>query len=354
MRRTGLPTRVAAVVVMIAGSVLLAGALAEAMVRLVSPQPQTPLTAGFAPAEFVSFDERYGWKFAPHAQWTWQNETTVHTNALGLRDRDYGPKAANEIRVLSLGDSFAFGAGVELEETYGKVLERKLGERFPACTFTVINAGIPGYGQRQELAAFHDLGGSLAPDLVLASFVAGNDVENNAKFDRQLRERVKTPLGFVGRHSEAARLVLKAAFPVTDAMMNRDTAYIAETIDLLRRLESDVRAAGLPYLMFVIPARHQIRPRAQLWSRLLIRAGLENYLFRQNRMVLDHLESEHVPYVDMLAPLVGHDAVESVVFDDDSHTNAVGHAVMAEALLPRVSELVAGTGRCGAVDRQPR
>jgi lysophospholipase L1-like esterase len=313
----------------------------EALVRLAAPQPITPLTAGFAPPDMVAFDARYGWKLAPRSRWTWQYGTTIETNALGLRDRDYGPKGPREIRILSLGDSYAFGAGVELDQTYAKVLERKLAARFPDSTITVVNAGISGYGQRQEILAFDDLRPLVEPDAVIATFVAGNDVENNTVFDRQLRDRTKSPLGLVGRHSDAARLVLKTLYPFTDALMNRNVANIDATIALLRELEGRFAGAGLPYRMLVIPARHQIRPESQVWSRTLLRLGLRDFVYRQNRMVIDHFEHDGIPYVDTLEPLATRDAVESVVFDDDAHTNALGHEVIADALLPGAAEMVA-------------
>jgi lysophospholipase L1-like esterase len=328
---------------LVATTVALAGA--EGLVRLVAPQPITPLTAGFAPPDMVAFDPRYGWKLAPRSQWRWQYDTTIATNALGLRDRDYGPKGPREIRVLSLGDSFAFGAGVELEQTYAKVLERKLATRFPELTIAVVNAGIAGYGQRQAILGFDDLRPLLEPDVVIATFVAGNDVENNTVLDRQLRDRTKSPLGLFGRNSHAARLVLKTLYPFTDALMNRDVANIEATIALLRRLEARFADAGVPYLMVVIPARHQIRPQSQVWSRMLVRLGLDGFVFRQNRMVLDHFERDAIPYVDTLGPLAARDVVESVVFDDDAHTNVLGHEVIADALLPRVSDMVAETWR---------
>ena len=331
-------------VAVIAG-VILGFACAEAAVRLLDPQPITPLTAGFAPPDKVAFDARYGWKLAPRSRWQWQYGTTIETNALGLRDRDYGPKGPREIRVLSLGDSYAFGAGVELDQTYAKVLERKLAARFPDLTIAIVNAGIAGYGQRQEILTFDDLKPLLEPDLVLASFVAGNDVENNTVLDRQLRDRTKSPLGFFARHSHAIRLALKAVYPLTDALMNRDRDNIAATVALLRQLEARCDDAGLPYRMLVIPARHQIRPQSQAWSALLLRAGFGELVFRQNRLVIDHFERDRVPYVDLLPPLAARDAAESVLFDDDAHTNAVGHEVIADALLPAVSEMVSDAWR---------
>jgi len=60
--------------------------------------------------------------------------------------------------------------------------------------------------------------------------------------------------------SHVARLVMKVTFPVWFFLANRDSDNILQTIDALRQLESRLRAAHVPYLMLVVPARHQIRP----------------------------------------------------------------------------------------------
>jgi lysophospholipase L1-like esterase len=314
--------------------------VAEMLVRTVSPQGFTPLVAGFGPEGMVELDPRYGWRFVGGRRWTWQRGTTVDINSLGFRDREYGPKAPNEIRVLSLGDSFGFGAGVELDETYAKVLERRLGGRFPAVPVSVINAGVSGYGQRQELLTFADQRSRLDPDLVIATFVAGNDVENNAVLDAQLRDRIKSPVGFVGRHSHAVRLLFRIGYPITDALMNRNPRHIARTIELLRQLEHELAAAGVPYLMVIIPARHQVRPQGDRLVAWLLDWGLDGFVFRQNRAVVEHFVRERVPYVDTLPALAARDRVESVVFEDDAHTNALGHEVIAEAILEKLAPLV--------------
>jgi hypothetical protein len=186
--------------------------LCEVLVRLITPQTRTPLLAGYGIDELMKLDDRYGWVLPPNIRGQWTRNTLVVSNSLGLRDREYGPKRPDEIRVLSLGDSYAFGHGVELGESYAKRVEGMMAERFPAIRLSVISAGLPGYSTHQMILAFHDLFDVLSPDFVVASFVAGNDVAENAIFKRALEQQYKTPLGLVGAHSHAARLILKSFF----------------------------------------------------------------------------------------------------------------------------------------------
>jgi lysophospholipase L1-like esterase len=278
-------------------------------------------------------DPIYGFVLKPNIVVPFVFETHLATNSLGLRDREFGPKRSGEFRILSLGDSYALGFGVELEQSYGKVLERELNWRFPAVTFSVINAGVEGYGTRQMLMSFQHLRRQLQPDFVLATFVAGNDVYENAVFEERLRTHNHTPLGVLGRNSHAVRLVLRVTFPLWFFWANRDTDNIAHTIDLLRELESTFRQAGVPYLMLVIPARHQIAPSVNPAVRILLDLGFESLVLRQNRKIIDHFRYDGVPFIDLWPALVARNREAPVSFPNDSHLNALGHEVIANEVL---------------------
>ena len=169
----------------------LASLLAEGLVRAIAPQFRTPLRVGI---EDTILDPRYGWKWIPNSHHRYWHGVTVDINSLGLRDREYGPKQSGEFRILSLGDSYAYGFGLPLEQTYTKVLERMLNARFPANRFSVINAGVSGYGTRQMTLSVRDLRDVLHPDFAVATFVAGNDVYDDWIFPGQLQQQAKTPL----------------------------------------------------------------------------------------------------------------------------------------------------------------
>jgi len=81
-------------------------------------------------------------------------KTTYSTNSMGFRgNEEYGAKQKDEIRVAILGGSSAFGFGASGDETtIASILKGKLDSKFPSRTFSVINAGNPGYTSYQVLA----------------------------------------------------------------------------------------------------------------------------------------------------------------------------------------------------------
>ncbi len=103
----------------------------------------------------------------------------VTYNERGLRDRPILPKAAEEYRILALGDSVTFGLGVDQNKTFATRLESLLQGRLHRPV-RVINSGVGGYNTVQEVTYFKQEGINLQPDLVLLTYVP-NDIEEKKK-----------------------------------------------------------------------------------------------------------------------------------------------------------------------------
>ncbi|MBK7424456.1 MAG: hypothetical protein IPJ48_16010 [Propionivibrio sp.] len=100
------------------------------------------------------------------------------TNSKGLRNtRDFTyAKPAGTIRVLSLGDSQTQGLEVRQEFTYSAVMERMLIRQTKGAE--VINAGVSGFSNAEELVFLENEGIRYDPDVVVLGFFA-NDFEDN-------------------------------------------------------------------------------------------------------------------------------------------------------------------------------
>jgi lysophospholipase L1-like esterase len=139
--------------------------------------PAEPLPPLWEPHPYL------GWYHVPNSGGLWYSEygeyqADVHINARGLRDREIGyDNPSDAYRILVLGDSFAEGLQVPLEETFAKQLETRLadGER----SVEVINGGVSGWGTDQEAIFYAVEGFRYQPNLVLLLVFARNDIVNN-------------------------------------------------------------------------------------------------------------------------------------------------------------------------------
>lgn len=334
------------------GSVAFSLIFLEFLIRLTLPQELTPLD-GWDPSGLTIYDDQLGRVLRPNFIGPWARKIIVKTNSIGLRDREYESKKKNEIRVLSLGDSYAFGYGVKLQQSYPKLVEKMLSERFPSCVISIINGAVSGYTTHQQILVLKKLRTLLDPDFVLSTFVGSNDVIENAIFPRQMKQKIKTPVGFLGQKSHLVRIFLRVSYPVRYRLSNWWGPNIDYTIERLREIVRRMETNELPYLMLIIPGRHQVRPEVNVASKWLFNLGLNSLIMRQNIAIINNFESEDVPYLDLHPILVEHDKLERVSFVDDSHTNPIGHRVMAEAIYqvmePRIAELV-GKKKCSIAD----
>ncbi len=90
---------------------------------------------------------------------------TVSINQLGLRDREIDPARRPECRIVAIGDSFTYGFGVNLEDTWVKVVEQRL--RDSGLDVEIINCGSPGAGPADYARFAKKIIPVLKPDLVL-------------------------------------------------------------------------------------------------------------------------------------------------------------------------------------------
>ena len=98
-----------------------------------------------------------------------KSDSSISINQNGFRDREYGlEKPPHTWRMLALGDSSTFGVGVDLDQTYHEVLERRLNREFgdSGWTFEVINGGVTGFTSYQCLGMYEQFGVRYEPDVV--------------------------------------------------------------------------------------------------------------------------------------------------------------------------------------------
>jgi hypothetical protein len=94
----------------------------------------------------------------------------LHSNAHGLRDRDYPRERSPGVgRFALIGASFVMGVGVEDDQTFDHRLEALLNSDRPADKprYELLNFGVLGYMQIQQIGVVQNKAMEFAPDAVL-------------------------------------------------------------------------------------------------------------------------------------------------------------------------------------------
>ncbi len=155
-------------------SVAVALLVGETALRIMG---RKPLVINPEQILFWDFHPLLGWAHKPGEEGVFEKpqfRTFVRINQKGLRDREYTYERTGATkRILVLGDSFAWGFGVEQSDRFSEHLETSMGVE-------VINAGVSGYSTDQELLWYRNEGIKYQADLVILMFT-GNDVSDNHK-----------------------------------------------------------------------------------------------------------------------------------------------------------------------------
>ena len=171
------------------GALGLVGIGLELLLRVASPFPSYRSQAiGAYPDQY---DARLGWAGIPNLRREFilpEFSTKIENNADGFRERDFEHKLKESAqrgtqRVLLLGDSFAWGWGIDADERVGALLEAATG------TLTTFNLAQCGYGTDQQYLVFEALKDRLKPHLVLVLLYRNDfgDVANAIRYGDQAK-----------------------------------------------------------------------------------------------------------------------------------------------------------------------
>ena len=290
----------------------------------------------------------------PRGYFDADNSLTSRLNNHGFRGRDVSKKKPEGVfRIMVVGDSFTFGEGVRLEDTFVARLEGILRDG-PAPAVEVLNFGIGSWGARSEYfyrarpasdwvkAEYVYLvkeGLQFQPDLVLLVFTP-NDAEYAGGLDlwTDFREAYEAPEAL--RHSYLASWVYARA---NRALVGR--RYIEElvasalgehekwrrTLGILSRLEQVTRFAGSDYAIVIFPFMFELNGEYPL-------AGI-------HELVAETARAAGTPCLDLLPSFFGRAYNDLWVHPSDQHPNEVAHAIAASAIARfLVAEKLLGPG----------
>ena len=319
----------AAVGLGLAAAVLVAAEVAARAVAI--PSGATPTGDAVEGSVLLDGDPWLLWSLRPGEHE--EIGVSVRINALGLRDRDRGPKAGP--RALALGDSSVYGFGVHDHEVFTTLLEGATGAEF-------VNAAVPGYSSFQSLNLLDMRGLALEPDLL----VVGNLWSDNNFDSFSDRDLLATYAGWDASPARRARMTLEqsalfrwidwtlrvapqgaAARKVGWQVGGDDPRSGARRVDITsyaRNLEAfcarmHARGGGVVFLL--LPNREDIEPLSAdpAWAP-----------FR--RVMRTVAERWGAPVVDGPRAFQATGRSADALFIDQMHPTPIGHRALAEAV----------------------
>lgn len=353
---------------LVAFGLLLGGALAAGLWWGLRPPPCEPVTDAMAATSAVQMYKepcaRFRWTLAdpgytPH---------TVQYNGFGMHDEpvtfDTPP---NTTRILILGDSYAQGLQLPMEQGFPDLLEADLNAGGGA-RYEVINLSVDTLGTDRLLMLYALLGYRFEADVVLLTTYVGNDVQNNSIELAALRDAVYRPRPFF-KLDGGGNLRLynwQAELPTADApapaWLRRaytDRAYRIETppapshpVQLGLYLPQDeywaeawditgavlaqfaqvAAAQGSEFGVMVIPDRRAVHAADYQQTRQAYPFLGEYDAAAPARRMMDIAAAHDIPALNLLPVLQAVDmGGERAYLRVDGHYNETGHAVTAAA-----------------------
>lgn len=399
---------------LVAASTLFALVFVEIVLRIFGPAPPPPESNL---RTYTEYDPQLGWRGRPGARGLYTTDRfsiRVDLNSGGWRDdepfvpgspatteaepsssssearrvsREASSSGSQPRQIALIGDSFAWGYGVERSMTFGERLEASL----PG--WRVQSYGVCGYGTDQELMVLEQSALRIRPEIVIVEFAVGNDIENilatkayrlpKPRFaleDGRLRlEGVPVPRtenwqraartglrDFMTAHVRVyawarprwaalrprlGRLLTLAQEDLSDGVRLRlfareESEKVRHGWDLAEAIfaamNDRVKAAGARLVILVVGDRLQVED--SLWADALRELRIDPAACDRDRPDR-HLEEIGrklgIAIIDPLASFRSHAASgETLFIPDDPHWNAEGHRLAAEALLGGLRPIV--------------
>jgi hypothetical protein len=322
---------------------------AELVVRIVSPQPPSWL-AIYRRHPVLPF-----YSMLPDARLhvdTGETRWDIATDEHGFRFDPNAPRTSGECSTLWLGDSYAFGHGLEYGESFVGVVDRELDD------VRVLNASVSGYGPTQYRRTLEYLieQGLEFETLVVASYV-GNDFHDTKWTKTQVVEdgvigNEKDLKSFLMRNFHLYRLgasVYHRFAPVSEISHRKVIEEMARPDSWTRPFLTDARALyesemtsiqrianenDVEVAFVILPTRHAVSSMNPADAETTGEAATQPMLPVEK--AIEIFDALGAPYLDA-TPVIAVYPAREMFFQYDGHLTEHGSAVVAEAILERLS-----------------
>ena len=240
----------------------------------------------------------------------------IRDSSYGMRSKEVSnTKAKDTYRIALLGDSFAFGWGVEFDESFAFKTQELLETKLKKTTFKkdveILNFGVPGYSTFQEVALFKELGQKFKPDAILIYFI---DNDFGLPF-------------FIKNYEQPEKLFDAGEF---NKLKDKDKEYnkYRQFLDKMnanyhvKEISEHCREKGIPLFLAINPNRKAEKMRHALW--ILKEDPNVNLIWMRD----DFLKTVRERKID----------IKDLSLIGDPHPSVLSHGILAEILAEKLTE----------------
>jgi lysophospholipase L1-like esterase len=303
----------------------------------------------------------------------------VDINSRGLRDREFPfEKDPNTLRILAIGDSWTFGAGVEAFQSWPKILEERL--KGGPAPVEVMNAGVAGYEAYNEAVYYRRDLSKFEHDIVLVALYPVNDVQSSPrKYERNKKMYAVHPWVYKFYEFQKKCLYLQHVYQTwrirrREAMLARHYArpaeadsghaFIPEQQDWTLFYNDDYQ--GWTWMKESFRSMGETARESGAWGFVILlpdNQDLGRYLARSRprvvpmiRQAVEDAGLEFLDIGDAFAPFVGREREIALGGTPGAtHLNPAGYEIVADAIAHelRARGLTGRAGRSGLTSRKP-
>ena len=267
---------------------------------------------------------RRAWALPPDTEMV-ETNVAVRVNALALRGPGVTPRAADELRLLTLGDSSVFGFGVAEEDVFGQVAARQLSAQL-GRPVTAVNGGTPGYTSVQALDTLLDVGPRVDPTHVVIATLWSDLFQTDTPLERSGGQRHPLALYRVGARVLAPWLpAAKVGWTEGDAGAPGVGRSARVGLDryrqTLERLVAEVQGLGAEPVVMILPAPVDLDDADPPALISMYRAELESLAVRHGLIlvngpsIFEQLGATNADFYDQVHPSTsGHGRLGDALF----------------------------------------
>jgi len=168
-------------------------------------------------------------------RYTWGH--LVKNNKYGFRERNFkNPKPSDVYRVMVIGDSLTWGAGLAVAERYTAIVEKFLNKAFNDRRFEVLNFGVSGGPTTTERDVLRKYVRAVDPDLIVVGFCFNDPQQKDQNYSVE-REKLRNSIS--GRTIDGmSRFMRYMGLSYVSELLNNVFYKLAEMLGLIPTWQS--------------------------------------------------------------------------------------------------------------------